>query len=412
MKSPFRGFGRPNTMPDLATRALDGVRVVEIANERTHYCGKVLAGLGADVLLVEPPGGAPTRGAEPLDEASVGFAYTNAGKRSITLDLDDPGDVRMFRRILQQTDILLTGDVLPILKNRGLTYGELCQENESLVMVSITPFGLTGPLAASDAPDLVCLAQGGLLYLGGYADGAPIAPPQEQALFAGGSFGSVAALIALLHAEATGEGQLADVSLQQCVTMALENSVQFWELEQHVRQRTGGAQKNAGTGLFTTADGYVYVLAAGIGGNRFWPNLVRWMREEGVDGVDALEGDRWGDRDFIASDEAIKTFSSIFSVYVASRSKNEIYERSQHYRVPCAPVNTTSDVLQNEQLRFRGFFTEIELAPGTVAEAPGAPYLLSRTPWTGGLRAPNPGEHTSAVLAELAAWEHQTAGIA
>lgn len=399
-------------VPDPALQALGGVRVVEIANERTHYCGKVLAGLGADVLLIEPPGGAPTRGAEALDEASVRFAYTNAGKRSITLDLDDPADARMFRRLLQQTDILLTGDVLPILKDRGLTYGELRRESESLVMVSMTPFGLTGPLAATDAPDLVCLAQGGLLYLGGYADGTPIAPPQEQALFSGGSFGSVAALIALLHAEATGEGQLADVSLQQCVTMALENSVQFWELEQHVRQRTGGAQKNAGTGLFATADGYVYVLAAGIGGNRFWPNLVRWMRDEGLDNVDALEGKHWDDRDFIASDEAIRIFSSIFGAYAASRSKNEIYERSQHYRVPCAPVNTTSDVLENEQLRFRGFFTEIEVAPGTVAEAPGAPYQFSRTPWTGGVRAPTPGEHTSAVLAELAEREQQTAGIA
>lgn len=384
--------------------ALSGVRVVEIANERTHYCGRLLSGLGADVVLVEPLTGSPTRAAldaSGLRDVDYAFAFQNVGKRSIALDLGSSEGGATLERLVRGADIVLTGAVPEVLAEQRLDFETLRSINPSAVVVSITPFGLTGPLANYDVPDLVAVAMGGLLYLGGYADGAPVAPPQSQALFAGGSFAAVAALLALLHAEATGVGQLADVSVQQSVAMALENSIQFWDLEQHVRTRTGGLQKAAGAGLFPTSDGYVYILAGGIGGNRFWPNLVRWMRDAGTEGADLLDGERWDDRDFVATDEAKATFDRVFGSYTRARSKRDVYEASQRFRVPCAPVNTALDVLDDEQLRFRDFFQTIELGDGVTGTAPGAPYRLGHTPWAGGDRVPGHGQHTDEILSEL-----------
>ena len=396
-------------MADQRPGALAGVRVVEIASERTHYCGRLLAGLGADVVLVEPPGGTPTRGRADGQGVDYAFAFQNVGKRSIVIEPGSSDGAAALERLLRHAHIVLTGEVAPTLDRLSLGFEALRERNARVVAVSITPFGLTGPLAARDVPDLVSVAMGGLLYLGGYADGAPVAPPSSQALFAAGSFGAVAALLALLHAEATGEGQLADVSVQQSVAMALENSIQFWDLEQHVRTRTGGQQKAAGAGLFPASDGFVYILAGGIGGNRFWPNLVRWMREAGTEGAELLEGERWDDRDFVATDEAKDTFDRIFGSYTRQRTRREVYEASQRFRVPCAPVNTALDVLDDEQLLFRGFFQPIELEDGVTGTAPGAPYRLERTPWSSDGRVPAPGEHTEQLLAELAVLERESA---
>ncbi|GAA1005051.1 succinyl-CoA--D-citramalate CoA-transferase [Acrocarpospora pleiomorpha] len=365
---------------------LHGLTVLEISGEAGHYCGKLFADLGADVVLVEPPGGDPLRRRPPLYTAdgvppvSIPFSYLNTGKRALTLDLDNASGQAEFRRLAQSADLVISTGVGDLMAGRGLSYGELGAANSRLVMVSITPFGLTGPLANCVAPDLVCLAMGGLLALGGYADGAPMRPPESQAYAAGAAFGAVGAMIALHHAQRTGEGQLVDVSIQQCVTMGLENSVQFYDLEGTIRRRTGGEQKAAGTGLFPTADGSVFILAAGIGGHRFWGNLLRWLRDEGVAEADLLDGPQWAERGFLAGDEAKQTFARVFGGYVAGLAKQTVYELSQKYRVPCAPVNTLSDVVRSPQLDHRGYFRDIELAPGHAYPAPGAPYRLSRTP--------------------------------
>jgi benzylsuccinate CoA-transferase BbsE subunit len=391
---------------DAAEGALTGLRVLDLSGPLGNYCGKLFAELGADVVLVEPPGGSALRheppfvADEPGIERSLGFAYNNTSKRSLRLDLGHPEGQQVLRDLAAGAALVIETDSPGRMAARGLGHEELSRDNPGLVTTSITPFGQTGPYAQYEASDLVCLAMGGLLYLGGYADGPPVQAGQQQAYVAGNLFGAVASLLAVTAAETTGRGQHVDVSVQESVVMGLENAAQFQDLEGRIRRRTGGQQWRAGAGVYPCTDGYVYMLAGGIGGNRFWPNLVAWLAEEGVDRVDELRGEEWGERDFVEAEETKAMFAEIFLPFVRSRTKVGLYRDAQKWRVPLCPVNSPTDILGSAQLRHRNYFVQV---PGLGPEAimPGAPYVLSETPWSLKSRAPHLGEHTEEVLAEV-----------
>lgn len=387
--------------------ALDGIRVLDLTGARGNYCGKLFAELGADVVLVEPSQGSELRRRPPYVDGisgldrSIAFAYHNMSKRSIVLDLDDSAGQRTLRKLAKGADLVVESFMPGEMADRGLSYEVLVDGNPGLVMTSITPFGQEGPLANCDAPDLVCLALGGLLYLGGYADGAPMRAPLDQAHMAGSLFAAVASMMAVLHSEATGEGQYVDVSIQESVALGLENAVQFYDLEDRVRRRTGGVQRQAGMGVFATRDGYVFVMAGGVGGNRFWQHLVDWLQEEDCPGVERIAGPEWNDRAHIEGDDAKEVFADVFGNFCLTRDKHSLGEAAQRWRVPLAPVESPSDVLGSPQLAHRRFFHELTVLPGRTHPSPGAPYVLSRTPWRGSGRPPELGEHTDEVLGEI-----------
>ena len=386
-------------------RALEGIRVLELGGELSNYCGKLFAELGAEVVLVEPPGGSDLRFQPPYAddqqgiERSLPFFYRNTSKRSIVIDLEVPSGAEVFRRLAGSVDLVLEDRSPGYLASLGLGADELIAQHPSLVVTSVTPFGQEGPYANFAHADIVCLAFGGMLWMGGYDDGPPVRAVGDQAYMAGSLFAAVAAMIALTHAELRGEGQHVDVSVQEAVAMGLENAAQYFDLEGHIRRRYGGRQREAGFGVFPCADGHVFLLASGIGGNRFWANMVAWLRHEGVAGAEILERDGWGDSAFMASDEAKEAFEDIFSRFAADRTKQELYHDSQQWRVPLGPVNQPSDVLASAQLADRGYFAEVE-AFGRTIRVPGAPYKLSETPWELTGPAPGLGQHTDAVLGE------------
>ncbi|RYY68101.1 MAG: CoA transferase, partial [Comamonadaceae bacterium] len=253
--------------------------------------------------------------------------------------------------------------------------------------------------------DLVSLAFGGLLSLGGYPGLAPTAPYGNQAVLAAAQFAAVASLIAVWDVEgqpAPREGQHVDVSVQESVAMALENAVQFVELENTVRQRNGGEQRQAGTGVFACQDGMVYLMAGGVASNKFWNTTAEWLVEEGAPGAQQLREPRWFDAAFLQSAEAKGIFAGIFVPYAAVRTKAQLYAEGQRRRIPICPVSTTADLMVNRQLVFRDFF---ESTPhpfsGATLTVPGAPYRLDASPWRLGRPAPQLGEHTAEVLAGL-----------
>ncbi|WRL64223.1 CoA transferase [Blastococcus brunescens] len=236
--------------------ALAGLRVLDLSGPMGNYCGKLFAELGADVVLVEPPGGTalrhqpPFAGDRPDPERSLPYLYNNTSKRSLRLDLDHPEGQQVLRDLAAGADLLIETDSPGRMAARGLGHEELSADHPGLVTTSITPFGQTGPYAEYEAGDLVCLAMGGLLYLGGYVDGPPVQAGLQQAYVAGNLFGAVASMLAVTAAETTGQGQHVDVSVQESVVMGLENAAQFQDLEGRVRRRTGGRQWRAGAGVF------------------------------------------------------------------------------------------------------------------------------------------------------------------
>jgi benzylsuccinate CoA-transferase BbsE subunit len=361
-------------------RALEGIRVVDMSGPMGNYCGKLFADLGADVVLVEPPGGTELRRRDP-----IAFAYHNANKRSVE---HEDG---LVEALLAAADLVIETD-----RPGTWSYAELAERNPALVLVSITPFGQTGPYAGYAGSDLVCLALGGLLSLTGYADGPPVRIAGDQSYVMGSLYGAVAGLMAVLHAEATGEGQHVDVSLQECVATALENAPQFYDLEGVVRGRPSGMQRHAGTGLYPCADGYVYLYVGGLASGRFWTRLVDWLVSEGVPRAQELTAPEWNDRPFLETDAAKQTFGEIFGAFASERGKAELYEQAQGRGIPLSPVATTADVAANPQLRDRGFFAQTPWG-----ETVGAPYKLSATPWSLDAPAPALGEHTEALRREV-----------
>jgi len=154
--------------------ALGGLRIIDMSGLAGQYCGKMFADLGADVILVEPPGGSPTRrdgpflSAQAHHEMSLTFSYFNSGKRSIVLNLDTAGGQMLLRKLVSKSDLLIESERPGVMAARRLNYDSLVSEFSNIVMTSITPFGQTGPYAHYEAEDITLLALGGLLSLGGY----------------------------------------------------------------------------------------------------------------------------------------------------------------------------------------------------------------------------------------------------
>ena len=395
-------------MDCIGESALEGLRVLDLSGPLGNYAGKLFGDLGADVVLVEPPQGSGLRHQPPfLDdrpglESSLAFAYHNTSKRGITLDLDRPEDQSRLRRLVKSADVLIETERPGVMNGRGLGYEALSALRPSLVMLSITPFGQTGPYAQYQAEDIVALALGGMLSLGGYPDTAPMSVHGDQAILCASMYGAVAASICLWNAETTGQGEHIDVSMQESVVMALENAVQFYDLEKTVRRRWAGEQRFAGTGVYACRDGYVFLMAGGIGANRFWDRTLQWFADERMVGVERLHGPEWQTVEHLQSDEAKRIFNEVYGPWAMQRSKAELYHGGQARKIPIAPVSSPADIVENRQLQSRGHFVDVPHGMGArTLRMPGAPYQLSATPWRVQRPAPKLGEHDLEVWAEL-----------
>lgn len=393
-----------------STSALAGLRVLDAAGPAGSYCGKLFADMGADVILVEPMAGHALRREGPFigdvadPERSIPFAYYHTSKRGITLDLDRSEGQEVLRRLVATADLLIESEMPGVMASRGLAASDLQVIAPRLVVTSITPFGQSGPYSRFLGEDLSLLAMGGLLYISGYSDLAPTRIYGNQAFLMASMFSAVASLMAVMEAEkAGGGGEHIDVSIQECVAMALENAVPFYDLEGRVRKRTGLSQRYTGAGLFPCTDGYIYVFVGGLAAIRFWDGFVEWLSEAGAAGADRLRGARWQERAFRETEEARQIFADVFAPFAAKRRQMDLYLEAQARRIPMSPVSTAATVAANQQLLARGFFVEVaHPATGRSLRMPGAPYLLSRTPWRIQRPAPRLGEHNAEVFAELA----------
>lgn len=410
----------------MADKSLQGVRVVEFTDEIGSYCGRLLADLGAEVIKVEPPGGGRQREAGPFvtgfeddPNASLAFWVQNTSKQSVVIDLDLPNGQASAKQLALSADIVLEDYPVGYLAGRGLGYEALHAEKPSLVYASVTGFGQTGPHAGWHYADIVGQAMGGIMTLAG----EPADPPNllygNQANAAASIQAAQGALIALLHAEATGQGQRVDVSAQEAVSMAQETAMQTWDFQKKNRMRSG--EKGMlpisipGAGVIKTRDGYIQLLIIAPAGGDV-PDLIDWMREEGKAGDLDEEPYRgiiqslnmgWLTQLMGNAAEAgevmghLPHIQSQIEAFFAEKTAREAYEQGQNRRLLIGIVSTPKDLSENAQLRARDWFVRFPEAPvdGSV-EFPGAPYRLSETP-ANITRPPKLGEHTESVLAAL-----------
>ena len=360
-----------------------GIRVLDLTGEFGAYAGRLLADLGADVIRIVPPTGDPLALVPPLVPAASGTAsafswFVNLGKQVVELDPARPGERELCERLFTSADVLLETWGPDPIDAGGWDRADLAARFPDLVQVSITPFGLDGPRGGDSATDLVTLASGGLLALGGYPDTSPIAPTGGQSMLAASIFGAVAAIFGLIARQADGRGRRLDVSGEEAVASALEDAIPQFDLTGRVRRRAGDVPREAGTGIFRCADGYVSMVAGRLGTAKAWRSLVEWLVDEHAPGAEELLGDDWQRFPYRQRPESIAAFARVFGPFATGRTKAHLYEEAQRRSIALAPVNEVADVLVNPQLAARDFFVPVHVPElGRTIRFPGRPYRLS-----------------------------------
>ena len=225
---------------------LSPYRILDLTTERGMFCGQILGDLGADVIMIEPPGGSPARHLGPFyhdmphPDRSLFWWALNRNKRSITLDITSSDGQMILRRLVAGAHFLIESDMPGALAAYGLGYDDLAVLNPALVYVSITPFGQDGPKAHYADSDLIILAAGGPLVLTGDADRPPVRVSVPQASLHAGAEAAVAALIAHHERQHSGRGQHVDVSAQQAVAQATQSGILATPLHSTEFQRLSG----------------------------------------------------------------------------------------------------------------------------------------------------------------------------
>ena len=344
---------------------LEGLRVVDLADEKGELCGRLLADFGADVIRVEPPGGGASRRLAPFapdGETSLYFALRNVGKRGATLDLGSDAGRESLLELAAEADILIETEKPGRLAALGLGAEELLARNPALVVVSITDFGQVGPYRDFKGTDMIGFATGGMMHRCGSAEKPPLVAPGALAYDAAGTTAAWAALAAFWKRLATGRGQHMDVSVLESVA-----NLSDWSLPNYsVNQAAGGRSGSGIYSLYPCADGFVRMI---ILVKHHWRALLEWMGnpEELADPELDVFIQRLIQRDKI--DPVIARFFS-------SQKKVDVAEEAQRRGLPVTPLLEPSEVLDNVHTVARGTFAKLEVAPGLAAQVPAGFFTL------------------------------------
>jgi benzylsuccinate CoA-transferase BbsE subunit len=378
--------------------ALKGIRVLDLSGEKGEYCTKLLADMGAEVILLEKPGGNENRSLEPyLDdiphpERSLHFFYFNNNKKSITLNIEDTDGIEIFKNIVPKIDIILEAFPSGKMKNLGLGYDRLLNINKGLIMASLTGFGQTGPRKEYAWNDLIAQAMGGLLFISGNPEEPPACLPGSISYLQVSLNAVVGMMIALIVRDREGEGQHVDISAQEAMAMTIEGVPYDFYFNSHIHTRQGG-KAGAPRGIFRCKDGYIACNAHRIG----WEALVDWLKTEGM-AKDLVE-DRWKNPKI--REQGVEHVNHILKAFFQNYTKEELYHEAQKRRIPFCPVNTPEEINRDEQLGARNFFIRVEhpeLSKDLIH--PGTPLRLSNTPCKISKRAPLVGENNSEIYGE------------
>lgn len=366
-----------------------GLRVLEVSEDPTgDLVGKLLSDLGAEVVKIEAgdrPGlrdVGPFAGDVPGPDRSLSFAYYNAGKKSVRI-ADGEVPLEVAASMAAEVDLLVT-TCHPADYGEDLVarYEALLAEHRQLIVVSVTPFGLTGPWKAYRAGDLVSLALGGPLIMCGYDDLelAPVTPGGDQGYHTGSSFAFAGALYALIEREASGQGQLVDVARHDALAVTIEMAFPYWHYQQApVRRQTCRHAQPTLTqpALFKALDEkYVYLVLI-INEPKAWKSMVDWLAAHGL--AADLQEPRFDDPQIRQAE--FQHIQGIVDAFMAVTPSDVLFREGQQIGLPIGVVNAPEDLFTDPHLVERSFFQDVDSSSLGPLRLPGPPYRFSSYEW-------------------------------
>jgi len=374
---------------------LAGVRVLELgAFIAGPFAGQLLGDLGAEVVKIEPPGAGDImrRYGVRVDGKSLWWPAIARNKRSVAIDLRDARGRDVARRIARCCDVVVENFKPGTLARWGLDYATLVEDNPGVVLVHVSGFGQTGPRASEPGFGSIGEAMGGIRH----TTGDPDRPPARTGVSIGdslaGLFAVVGALAALSERTRSGHGQEVDVAIYEAVMALMESTVADYELGGVIRTRSGGVLRDvAPANAYPTLDGRDVVIAGNA--DAVFARLCDAMHRPDLARDLATHEARAARQDALDVEIAIWT---------ATLTADDLVALLREHDVPVCPINRAPDLALDPHIAARDMI--VRLAAGFAGDVAmtGVVPKFSRTPGT--IRAVGPalGEHTDAVLRELA----------
>ena len=370
---------------------LSGCLALDLTDLKGQFAGKLLRDFGFEVIKVEPPGGDPVRRMGPFKddlphlEGSLRFAYLNAGKQSLTLDITRPAGWQILLRLAAQADVLLES-----FPPGTLDLEALKAANPRLLVTSVTGFGQTGPHRGYACPDLVGMAMGGLMNISGDPALPPVKPPETQSYYFSSAYAALGTLLALYQRGKDGQSRAVDVSIQETIA-SQEHMIRTFATDGESIVRHGSQHEHvAPANVFPTSDGYVYLFVTRSHWGRlmgFWP-----------DHPPEYDDPQWLDNDFRHEHEA--EINVAVEAFTRRFRRDDLAAELQKAGIPCLALNSPTAFMQEDHVQARNLFQPTE-----------HPYLGSylQTAFpliSDGQRAPAApppllGEHTREVLLRI-----------
>jgi benzylsuccinate CoA-transferase BbsE subunit len=384
---------------------LSPFRVLDLTDEKGLICGKLFGDLGADVIKIEKPGGDSARNIgpfwhdEPGPEKSLYWFAMNANKRGITLDIDTTSGREIFKKLVVTADFVIESFKPGYLNKRELGYRDLEKINPGIILVSITPFGQTGPYKNYKAPDIVAWAAGAGLFMRTFGD--VDRPPfrishHPQTYYHAGTEAVVGALVALYYRQTSGVGQHVDVSIQECMAF---NTGWEWDLNKVERKRGETLIPVVVRHMWPCKDGWVmWRYTGGPMAERYSVPLIKWMADEGM-ADDFMRNFDWKNFSHYATNQdIINRLEEQTIKFFMTHTKAEMMAGAIKYRIMLYPIATTKDIVESPQLAARDFWQEVKhpeldtsiTYPAKWANSSELPPGISR-------RAPLIGEHNQEI---------------
>jgi crotonobetainyl-CoA:carnitine CoA-transferase CaiB-like acyl-CoA transferase len=331
-------------------------------------------------------------------EKSLSWIAYNGGKKSITLDITVERGKHYFRELVIGADIIIESFPPGELESLGLGYNDLSKTNPRLILVSITPYGSTGPYKALNASDITLAAMSGLMGLTGDEDRAPLKLCLEQSYCLAGTHAAISLLYALYNRNTSGLGQHIDISTYECVVLANYREPLMWEWERRIASRKGDRLfrgKGTTKQVWQCKDGYVtWNLIDNPG---MLKNVVGFMDEEGMAGT--LKSIDWDKLAITGlSTEEIMPIEEQFSAFFLKHTKKELERFSIQRNLTLSVINDLSNVMESDQLIEREFWCEQGYPEfGTPIKVPGFLFLSEEATSRAHSTAPRIGEHNEQI---------------